>query len=1040
MNKLFNLFIAFAALALTACKAEFDDPTVNPEIIEHESIRLETVKVNLVGESGEEDTKSVVSTDVEGFVDAYLFAFWSDSKKICTYTDGGKQYPVAKYISDKSFEWALPVGKDSNGKEQHIDIWVVVNPKDDICSFLDNAIDKGTDLTEDKLAELEYRCDQEDDLEELGMTGMPMSGMLNDLYLPKSDTPFSLTIRRLFARYDIKLDYTDFINAGWNVQAVSIQSYNVNTSVPYFYTGSGTGYRQTDYMELDMVDHATSNDLATINTKTDGKSTDFITFYALENCQGEILKDDGQPASSWVSVDSELSEKLQCCSYLLFNVKAISSDKSSTRTFPYKLYLGQDFKSNFDIIRNKRKKVTIRIGDPSSLFAWANSKRTVAKKRETKREYVVSTYAKNEFVAKPDFIKGNVNFKQSFDCELKSDELGKLYYEITPLDSAPEGDFVLRAGNRTLSVSDSKPFSVQPDYYAGFNLGKLPLTSSLGYPCAELPEVKYEDLALYSPAQEQKDYLRCVYLPDKDTNPYLWEGTSATYSGWMNLEESLYDKYDVKLQVDCANTVGNSIRLAGVLDQNDESPRFFYEGLPGVDGSNVPAHCKVLIHAKEDLNDEWVTWFEFDRLPQFECGLSLETSNTGSSFTYYEETWWTGAVSFKFYEVGEGEVGTNQPGYYYFTDLHPETHYNVYIPNRAKIYSYLQNNVFTTADFGTEDYYGIRGYNTTIDVFWQQQYNPVFVLQWSLPDHMNGLGIENDFPHKFTPIFMANTKPFIPLDLKDISGAISSNSDFVVLPSEYLTEHYGNGNKYPGYILFRSNENWHFEAEHVYKDPKDFVPKRPDMNDEVFSNSYYLIELYPDADYIKNPFSHTGVLSVERHYLTNYGLKISTIKKDNVFPIDDISYDGNGDYATVNGNQVKIENVIDAIRVNYTEHYEGIDGRVKGKPKNLVLQPVKSNQISFTWNNYAASGYVYGYREKTVYGRPNSPDNRGHISLTGWKVGTSFVPTLYTHNPWDDFMSFSVTFKNGYGGYSKNGKHIEHKKQFVFQEPAVGAK
>ena len=73
-------------------------------------------------------------------------------------------------------------------------------------------------------------------------------------------------------------------------------------------------------------------------------------------------------------------------------------------------------------------------------------------------------------------------------------------------------------------------------------------------------------------------------------------------------------------------------------------------------------------------------------------------------------------------------------------------------------------------------------------------------------------------------------------------------------------------------------------------------------------------------------------------------------------------------------------------------------------------------------------------------GRSYSPDNRGHISLTGWKVGTSFVPTSFTHNPWDDFMSFSVTFKNGYGGYSKNGKQIEHKKQFVFQEPAVGAK
>ena len=345
------LFLCALLLSLGACHREESLPEA-PEA------RFAPIKVILVQE--EEPTKSVVSSAVENFTCAYLFAFWHDSKTICTTADGA---PLAIYTEQKSFDWVLPVGNN-----RKIDVWALVNPLADLKTTLDAFIAERTDLKEADLGALRFVCEDTEALINMEDDGMPMSGRMDGLYLESQDDPLVFTLKRLFARYDIKINASKFIECGWQVKAAKVVGAASNTEVPYFYLGEGPGFRQEDSQKLSVLDWATARDIQTINTVgDDGKSTEATTFYFLENCQGDL-----GPASDWHKVGAELKDEVKNCSYLSFNVIA-SKDGYEDRCFTYRLYPGKnaDMCSNFDIVRNRQRKITLRLAAPSDGFQWA---------------------------------------------------------------------------------------------------------------------------------------------------------------------------------------------------------------------------------------------------------------------------------------------------------------------------------------------------------------------------------------------------------------------------------------------------------------------------------------------------------------------------------------------------------------------------------------------------------------------------------------------------------------------------------------------
>ena len=357
MKPIASILIALSSILVAGCSFAEEDLAA-PETCPQKAVRFASIPVSCTGEK-DDGTKSVVSTDVEGFRSAWLFAF-DPSGEI--YLDG-EDNPVALYTESKTFDWTLPLGVQ-------MDILVVVNPGAGLESTLSGFL-SNPDLTKDDLLSLTYTCESAAAMLSMETVGMPMSGSMEDVTLQSASDPLVFTLRRLYARYDLKINTSRFAASGWSVSAVGINASKSNTEVPFFYTGSGPGFRQTEASKLKVVDYATGDDLAAVNTlDDDNKSTAAATLYFLENCQG----DPSGTASKWSNVGTELADEVTNCSYIEFSVTA-SRTGFGERAFRYRLYPGQnaDMKSNFDIIRNRQRKISITLDAPTDGFQWTNT-------------------------------------------------------------------------------------------------------------------------------------------------------------------------------------------------------------------------------------------------------------------------------------------------------------------------------------------------------------------------------------------------------------------------------------------------------------------------------------------------------------------------------------------------------------------------------------------------------------------------------------------------------------------------------------------
>ena len=334
-HSVFQFFLVAAALLISGCVREAATP--------EDEVRYATVSLCLSQEGDDPGTRSLISLGAESFRKAALFAFGSDGN-ILTYRYLDGQKTVATEVTEKTFDWILPL---STG----MDIYVLVNYTS--LSELGLSL-QNTGLRKSDLDNLFHTCASVTAFRRLEDSSIPMAGKVHRTITGSGET-LGITVRRLFARYDISFDASSFQEKGYTLASGSMKVRNCNTAVPWF----GEGYRYTATSPGSLVsslDELTDSQLLSLfdTTLPEGQRT--ATLYVPENCQGNL-----GTASSWEQVYYELgAEKMRYATYVEVNLTATKDGR--TEVFNYRIYLGKtDQKSNFDVPRNFHKKLSLTL-------------------------------------------------------------------------------------------------------------------------------------------------------------------------------------------------------------------------------------------------------------------------------------------------------------------------------------------------------------------------------------------------------------------------------------------------------------------------------------------------------------------------------------------------------------------------------------------------------------------------------------------------------------------------------------------------------
>lgn len=331
MKKTILFFATLLALTVGCQRAEDLSPDVPV---------FKEVAVN-IGENGDE-TRSLISIEAEDFKKASLFAFYHSTGEIAVYPESaGDQVgtgPVAIEVTEKQFNWALPVG-------QALDIYVIVNYGDELGTTMEG-YRGNANLTESTLDALKFTVLDNVYMSDVEASGIPMSGVVHTT-LANENSPLNVTVKRLFAKYVLKFDLSDLTTSNASLQALHIVTENVNTEVPFFQDN----FKQTVRSKFKEYDRASDLDLEQI------QSGQPIVLYVPENCQGSISN---PIADKWYNVQGFLGSKVANCTYVDLAVKIVDAE-GCWKNYNAALYLGSDCRTNFDVVRNVSSSITVKI-------------------------------------------------------------------------------------------------------------------------------------------------------------------------------------------------------------------------------------------------------------------------------------------------------------------------------------------------------------------------------------------------------------------------------------------------------------------------------------------------------------------------------------------------------------------------------------------------------------------------------------------------------------------------------------------------------
>lgn len=163
-----------------------------------------------------------------------------------------------------------------------------------------------------------------------------------EITITESAGTVELKLTRMLARVDLTIDTKRLDNPEWfSVKYAKICN-AINT-----YTTFSTSARQEHFGSIDhSFDYASSADVTRLG------SGETVSLYAFENMQGTLLPGNTDP---WKKVPANIGNAGDYCTYLEVGCTYGSGDNDVT----YRMYLGHDATTNFDVERNTIYSVTL---------------------------------------------------------------------------------------------------------------------------------------------------------------------------------------------------------------------------------------------------------------------------------------------------------------------------------------------------------------------------------------------------------------------------------------------------------------------------------------------------------------------------------------------------------------------------------------------------------------------------------------------------------------------------------------------------------
>ena len=186
--------------------------------------------------------------------------------------------------------------------------------------------------------------------------GLPMAGM-KTLVVTYPAEPVEIQLTRLAAKLNLSIDASSLVHGSVVFNSVKVRQ--MNRVCPFF--GPGVATASGGVCDGDL---ATQADIQRLNLQ--GALS--VPFYLLENMQGNILPDNTNPDLKTPDSITAAGADPSLCTYL--EIIGVYTDKSGYlkgEPFTTRFYLGSDATSNFDIARNCRYTICLKMSDKGCL-------------------------------------------------------------------------------------------------------------------------------------------------------------------------------------------------------------------------------------------------------------------------------------------------------------------------------------------------------------------------------------------------------------------------------------------------------------------------------------------------------------------------------------------------------------------------------------------------------------------------------------------------------------------------------------------------
>lgn len=194
------------------------------------------------------------------------------------------------------------------------------------------------------------------------LPGCPMSCLDAGVTMSDREPVLNLVFTRLMSRFDLKIDCSHLGHGSFAV--TSLQLCQAPSSVQPLAPVS----RAVSAEDVADGDYALRNDLAALN------SGGTVPFYILENAQGTLLSGNTDP---WAKVPSSVGAPAETCTYI--ELKGIYTDRTGRMQaeHTYRMYLGENSTTNFDVIRGTYHDMTLILSDDGFLRATWKAERHI---------------------------------------------------------------------------------------------------------------------------------------------------------------------------------------------------------------------------------------------------------------------------------------------------------------------------------------------------------------------------------------------------------------------------------------------------------------------------------------------------------------------------------------------------------------------------------------------------------------------------------------------------------------------------------------